>query len=1108
MTKRFAAVTCIIGEAHMSSIARRTLTSYVAITLACVASCLEPSRAQEGSRTDVSALYTQLPWRYIGPEGNRVIAVAGVPGDPLVYYAGAASGGIWKTSDGGEEWLPIFENQPVSAIGALAVAPSDPNVIWVGTGEAFIGWSTNISLGLGVYKSMDAGRTWAQMGLEKTGRIGRLVVDPTNANVALACALGHAYGPQPERGVFRTTDGGKNWDRVLFVDANTGCSDIAMNPKNPRILLAGMWQVEMHPWGYDSGGPGSGLFLSRDGGTTWTRVTNGMPKQAVGVGKVGVAIAPSNPKRMYALIETGDGVPWNGKETERGQIWRSDDSGETWRMINADWSAMERTHYYTRMAVAPDNENETYYLTGRYSKSIDGGITLVPQTRWLDAPATDHHDMWIDPVNPRRMIVGSDQGISISLTRGAANGWSRTRLPIAQMYHVTVDNQIPYKVYGNREDGPGYIGTSNSRRSASAESPMVGGTGSSGDPRITRNYWHTINNGENGWAIPDPVNPDVVWTTGSGAGSVGGMVQRYVESRRQWRTVEVWPDHVAGPPESLKYRFNWIMPIAISPFDNNKIYVGSQHVHQTTNAGQSWQVISPDLTLNDKTRQGPSGGLTGDDSGAGYEAIVFIAESPLERGLIWAGTNDGQVQMTRDGGQTWTNLSKNLNTLPTWGWVGSIEPSRHDAAAAYLTIDFHHANNRDPHVYRTNDYGKTWKLITNGIPHSMLSWAHSIKEDPVRRGLLYLGMENGMYVSFDDGETWQPLQMNLPHAPVYGIQVQERFHDLVIATYGRGFWILDDLTPLQQLTPQVMAQPVHLFAPLPAYRFRQITNDSVIREDEVAAGNDPPYGAGINYYLKTPSVGNVTIAILDEKGQVVRTLLGTNVAGVNRVHWNLRHERSKEMRLRTSPQYAPDMRVGPEGRPAPDGGRLSILAPPGNYSVRLTAAGQSFTQPLTVIKDPYSEGTNADIRSQMTTLFELRRDMDRAADIVNGIEVARNQIEALTRVVEDQGLRRAAGDLNQKLIAVEQTLVDLRLTGAPGHTWESRLARKISYLASQLASADFKPTDQQLEVQKLLEQRLATSENQFKSIRDRDLPAFNQLLQQRRVPHFITTEAQ
>jgi photosystem II stability/assembly factor-like uncharacterized protein len=1083
----------------MSTTTRSALTTGVAITLTCAVLALVPGRAQER----IDELYRRLPWRFIGPEGNRVIAVAGVPSDPLVYYVGAASGGIWKTSDGGQDWVPVFDDQPVSAIGALAVSPSDPNVVWAGTGEPFIGLSTNISLGMGMYKSTDAGKSWTPMGLDKTGRIARLALDPGNANVVFACALGHAYGPQPERGVFRTTDGGKTWERVLFVDENTGCSDLAINAKNPRIIIAGMWQLEVHAWGYDSGGPGSGLFLSRDGGTTWKRITNGMPKQAVGVGKVAVAIAPSNPNRMYALIETGDGVPWKGEPTERGQTWRSDDGGETWKMISADTEAMGRVHYYSRLAVAPDNENELYYLVSRFGKSIDGGLTLQLQTRWFDAPGADHHDMWIDPTNPNRFIVGHDIGVAISVTRGAPKGWNRVRLPIAQMYHVSVDDQIPYKVYGNREDGPGYIGVSNSRRSASSESPMIGGGGGSGDPRITRNYWHTINNGENGWAIPDPVNPDVVWTTGSGSGSIGGMVDRYEESRRMWRTVEVWPATAsAGSQGDLKYRFNWIMPIAISPHDHNKVYVGSQHVHQTTDGGQSWQVISPDLTLNDTSKQGHSGGLVPDNSGAGYESIVFIAESPKEKGLIWIGTNDGEVQMTRDAGKTWSNLSKNLNTLPLWGWIGSIEPSRYDASTAYLTIDFHHSNNRDPFVYKTNDYGKTWKLIVNGIPNSMLSWAHCIKEDPVRRGLLYLGTENGMYVSFDAGENWQPLQNNLPRSPVYGIQVQERFHDLVVATYGRGFWILDDVSPLQQLTSQVLAESVHLFPPLPAYRYRQITNDSVIREDEVSAGNDPPYGAGINYYLKTAPAGDVTVTILDQKGQAVRTLEGTKNIGINRIHWNLRGERTSQMQLRTSPQYAPDVPVGPGGwRPAPGAGRLAILQPPGSYTVKLSIGDRELTRPLTVIKDPHSGGTEADIQAQMLTLAELRRDIERATDLVNGIEVARSQIERLAGIVEDETIKKAADELNQKLMTVEQNIIDLRLTGRAGRSWGSRLASNLSHLANQLANSDFKPTNQQLEVQKLHEALLSKCENEFKAIRERELAEFNRLLQTRNIPH-------
>jgi photosystem II stability/assembly factor-like uncharacterized protein len=1054
---------------------RRTFWTGVAVTLALVAIDLVPGGAQEGSHTKIDGLYSQLPWRFIGPEGNRVLAVAGVAGDPLVYYAGAASGGIWKTSDGGQDWVPVFDDQPAFAIGALAVSPSDPNVVWAGTGETFL--NSRTSLGLGVYKSTDAGKTWTQIGLEKTGRIARLVVDPTDANVAFACALGHASGPQPERGVFRTTDGGRRWDRVLFVDENTGCSDVAMNPKNPRILLAGMWQLQLNPWGPDSGGPGSGVFRSRDGGTTWTRLSNGLPQQKVGAGKVAVAIAPSNPNRMYALIDTA-----KGRDTEPGEEWRSEDGGETWRMINAETGAI--SNYYTRMEVSPTDENETYYLTGRFTKSIDGGVTLVDNTRWFDGPGADHHDMWIDPTNPNRMIVGHDLGASITLTRGRPHGWNRVRLPVAQMYHVSVDDQIPYKVYGNRQDGPGYIGTSNSRRGAAAEIPISLG-GSGGDPRITRNYWHTINNGENGWAIPDPVNPDVVWTTGSGSGSIGGMVQRYEESRRQWRTVEVWPDQASGPPIDLKYRFNWIMATAMSPHDHNKIYVGSQVVHQTTDGGQSWQVISPDLTLNEKEHQRGGGG-------GWYESIVFIGESPKERGLIWAGTNDGQVQLTRDGGKTWSNLSKNLNTLPLWGSVESIEPSRYDAATAYLTIDFHHANNRDPFVYKTNDYGKTWTLITNGIPHSMVSYAHCIKEDPVCRGLLYLGTETGMYVSFDDGENWQGLQMNLPHTPVYGLAVQERFHDLVIATYGRGFWILDDLTPLQQLTAQVLAEPAHLFPPRPAYRFRQITNDSVIREDDVSAGNDPPYGAGINYYLKQTAPGEkVTITILDSKGQVVRVLPGTSIAGINRIHWNLRYETSTPIQMRTT-------------RRSSDGGQLAILAPPGTYRVKLSVGGRELTQPLTVIKDPHSAGTEADIQAQMTTLFELRRDMDRAADLVNGTETARSQIEALVKAVDDQTITKAADALNQKLMAVEENLVELKVRAGGG----SRLARKLSYLASELASSDFKPTNQQLDVQQLLEERLATFRGLFDALRAGDLAALNELLRQRKVPHLITTEAQ
>jgi photosystem II stability/assembly factor-like uncharacterized protein len=1040
-------------------------------------------------------VYSRMRWRYIGPEGNRTDAIAGVPGDPLTYYAGAASGGIWKTSDGGLHWEPIFDDQPVSSIGALAVAPSDPNVVWAGTGEPFI--RSHISVGEGIFKSTDAGKSWARMGLEKTGRIARVIVDPANPDVVLACALGHAYGPQPERGVFRTSDGGKTWTRVLFVDENTGCSDMAMDPRNPRNLFAGMWQLEIHTWGRDSGGPGSGLFTSHDGGATWIRLTgHGLPTKPVG--KVAVAIARTNPNRVYAMIETGDGVPWNGKDTDTGQLWRSDDGGVNWRMINTDRNAMGRAHYYSRMAVATDNENETYYLTASFSKSIDAGQTLtVPENP--ASPGGDNHDMWIDPANADRMAVANDAGVSLSVNRGRT--WNHVRLPIAQIYHVTVDNQIPYYVYGNKQDGPSYRGPSNSRLNEGA-----GRGGGGGGGIIPRSMWHTVGGGESGWATPDPADPNVIWSTASGSGSVGGIVVRYEESRRQLRDVEIWPDNSNGPAADVKYRFVWDAPLHISPHDRNKIYVGSQHVHQTTDGGQSWQEISPDLTLNDKSRQQSSGGLTPDNIGVEYFDVVYrIAESPKQAGVIWAGTNDGLVQLTRDAGKTWTNVTKNIPNLPQFGTVSSIEASRYDNGTAYITVDFHQVNNRDPFVYKTTDYGASWKAITNGIPHSMLSYAHCVREDPVRRGLLYLGTENGAYVSFDDGENWEPLQMNLPHAPVYWLVVQEHFNDLVIATYGRGFWILDDVTPLRALTAQTMNADAQLFAPRPAYRFRAITSEAGSGEDPTV-GQNPPYGAAINYYLKSAATGPVTITIADAKGQTLRTLTAPRTAGVNRVYWDLRDAPSKGVTYRTSPLYAPEVRLGPDGTREGGGGRMTILQPPGTYTVKLSVGGKEYTQPLTVRKDPNSAGTEADIVAQQQVLVALRRDLDAAVDAVNSAELVRHQINNLKNIIQDAELKKAADDLDQKLSAAESALVELRTTGRgqDGVRFGSRLVQKIGYLANGMAGGDFKPTNQHLAVQKELEDRLKTSQGQMGDVMNRDVAAFNDMLKRANLPNVVT----
>ena len=1074
LSRRLAATTIAlllaVGGAHAQRPARSGAAS--------------PNAATSASAIDPAA-YSALRWRTIGPEGNRFTAAAGIPGDPLTYYVGAASGGIWKTTDGGTNWTQLFDDEPVQSIGSLAVSRSDPNIVWAGTGEASI--RSHISVGQGIYRSMDAGKTWSLMGLEKTGRIARIAIHPQDPNTVLACALGHAYGPQPERGVFRTTDGGTTWTRVLFTDENAGCSDIAMDPKNPRVLFAGMWTLEIHTWGRSSGGPGSGLFKSTDGGVTWRRLTgHGLPTKPVG--KVTVAIAPSNPDRVYALIETGDGVPWNGQPTENGQLWRTDDGGDNWKLISRDRNAMGRAHYYSRMAVAPDDEDETYYLTASFSKSIDGGRTIDAVGRG-EAPGGDHHDIWIDPTNANRQIVAHDQGLSITQNRGKT--WYRQRLLNAQIYHVTVDNEIPYNVLGNKQDEPSYRGPSNSR--------VYGGRGAG----ISRGMWHSVGGGESGWATPDPTDSKLIWSTASGSGMVGGIVVRFEEDRRQFRNVEVWPQQSNGPADGVKYRFVWDAPLHISPNDHNTIYVGSQYVHRTRDGGQSWQVISPDLTLNDRSRMGSSGGLTPDNIGVEYAGVVYaIAESPVEKGLIWVGTNDGLVQLTRDDGKSWTNVTKNIPNLPAWGSVRSIAPSRYDAGTAYVTVDFHQMNNRDPFIYKTTDYGKSWKSIVNGIPKNMLSYVKVIYEDPKRRGMLYAGTENAIYVSFNDGEAWQPLQNNLPHAPVSGIVVQEHFDDLVISTYGRGFWIIDDIGSLRDLTPDIIAKNAHLFPIHPTYRYRPITAPSTTYDDPTL-GDNPEYGASINYYLKAAAGTPAKIAILDDKGTVVRTLTGTNSSGINRVYWDLRYTPSAQVRLRTSPMYAEHIVPEPEGRAAPGTNTLAILAPPGTYTVRLTVGGSEMTQPLVVRKDPNSGGTDADVAAQTKALLAIRDDLNQAADAVSRIEAVRVQTDAIARVVDDTTVKRAAAQLTKQFMDLEMNLVDLRLTGAgqDGVRFGSKLISKLGYLANGMSGSDHRPTDQHAEVQQILHTELRTHLTALDGLLAKELGAFNELLRQRNIPN-------
>lgn len=1022
--------------------------------------------------------FSSLPFRFIGPPGNRVSAVTGEPGNRNVYYVGAASGGVWKSTDGGFHWHPIFDKEPVQSIGAIAVAPSDHNIVWVGTGETFI--RSDVSIGDGVYKSTDGGKTWGHMGLEATGRIGRVLIDPRDPNRVFVAAMGTCYGPQEERGVYRTTDGGRTWKQVLFVDENTGASGLTMDPKNPDILFAGTWQIKITPWDEDSGGPGSGVYVSRNGGDSWTHITgHGLP--APPLGKIDVAIAPSNPERVYALIETG----------QRGSLWRSDDQGENWKEVNASRLLNERPHYYTRMLVMPDNANEVYFPSNGMSVTYDGGETTT-QIPWDG----DNHDMWADPLDPSRMMIGHDLGVSLTTTRGRE--WSHRRLPIGQIYHGAADDNIPYNVYGQMQD----------------YASLKGPSRDTGNYIIPAADWTTTAGCETGWNIPDPVDPRIVW----GSCYAGG-VERFDAKTGMARSVSIWPESAMGSNGlEVKYRMNWTAPIAISPFDHNTVYVGTQYVMETADGGQSWKRISPDLTLDDKSRQGDSGGLTTDNLSVYMTGVVYsIAESSVQKGVIWAGTNDGQVQVTRDGGDHWANVTHNIPKLPSWGAVDSVTPSPFDAGTCYIAVDLHQMNNRDPFIYKTADFGETWKNIGSAIPKSPFSYVHVVAADPVRRGLLFAGTENSLYVSSDDGERWEPLQSKLPHAPIYWLTVQPRFHDLVVATYGRGFFILDDLTPLEQLTSDVRQSAAYLFAPRSAYRFRR-----TFRRDLAPTGNavgfNPRYGASINYWLKAPPSKNekITLDILGPDGQVIRQLKATSLAGLNRVWWDLRYKPTQDVRLRLTPPGNPHIGeekrfVGKDSRPVLYYGlyaaKLGPLVVPGDYTVRLSAGGKEYEQKLTVLKDPRSVGTPADLEAQARLSMEIYRGIDTTAGMINQLEWTRKEIQDFQKMLaEEKNVEAVVADtkrLDKAAAEVEDKLLSPTLEEGDQKSFRGPLQLYLKFinLQAQVASgggndasggADFAPTVSDTEVFDLLSGRLSKARADFKQFYEATIPAFNQ----------------
>ena len=1018
-------------------------------------------------------LFSDIQFRHVGPVGNRVSAVTGEEGNSNVYYVGAASGGVFKSLDGGHTWNPIFDDQPAQSIGAIAISRSDPNLVWVGTGESFI--RSNVSIGNGIYLSTDAGSNWDHMGLTRTGRIGRIVIHPENPEIVYVAAAGHLYGPQEERGIFRTQNGGDTWERVLFSGQNSGGIDIVMDPSNPRILFAATWQMQIWPWGRESGGPESGLWTSRDAGDTWKRLEgNGLPIGTMG--RIGLAMSQDDPDRIYALIETNSNRDFEPLVDHEGTLWRSDDGGQSWAMINGDHALAQRPLYYSRMAVAPYNANEVHFMSTRYTKSVDGGIS------YSDIAGGDIHDMWIDPQLPDRMIIGNDQGIMISTNRG--DNWYRPLLPIAQMYHVATDTQVPYNLYGNRQDGPSTSGPSNTLR---------GGT-------IPIGEWGSVGGCESGFAVPDTVTNQTVWS-----GCYEGILERHDLETGISRTVSVWPDNPEGwASQEIPFRFQWTFPIHISPHNNERVYVGSQFVHQTTNGGQTWEIISPDLTTNDPSKQMATGGLTVEDASPTYNSVLFaIAESPLSQGTIWAGSHDGLVHVTRNGGQSWSNVPANIPSLPPFGTISNIEPSRFNDASAYITVDFHQLGNSEPHVYKTTDFGTSWKSVVGDLPESVFSYVHIVREDPTRPGLLYLGTENSLYISYNDGDNWHSLQGNLPHAPVHWLTVQPHFNDLVIGTYGRGFWIFDDITHLQQLSDEVINSDIHLFSPRNSYRFvpREGKNS---QPDDPASGDNPEPGASVNFYLKEYQGDNAHLVVEDASGNHVRTINLQGVQqGLNRAYWDLRYDPSEMPMLRTPVFEHSHVQLGENGyRTPPDGSVVRPLAVPGEYILRLVVGNDAREVKLQILQDPQSEATPEELREQLDFQLELR-------DMSNVVSTLINRIEWVRKDIIDMRQRFGTNEtystpidlgieLEQALISLEMKLFDLRLTGGSARQdtirWPRQLWAKISSLSQYSAGSDDKPTDQSFEVMELYRvniEQFMTDWNDFENV---DLRLFNDML--------------
>ncbi len=1030
-----------------------------------------------------------LEWRCIGPvRGGRVVAVAGDPVDPATFYFGACAGGVWKTTDAGTYWRNVSDGFfNTAAVGAIAVADSDPNVIYAGMGESCI--RLDITHGDGVYRSTDAGQSWQHLGLADTRHIARVRIHPRDPDTVYVAALGHAFGPNRERGVFRSRDGGRSWDQVLFRDEDTGAADLAMDPRNPRVLYASLWQARRTFWNMTSGGPGSGIFKSTDGGDTWTEITDNPGLPGGLKGRIGVSVG-ARAGRVYAIVEA-----------DEGGLFRSDDGGATWELVNADRNLRLRPWYYCHVFADPVSPETVYILNVKGWQSTDGGHSFTE----LTTPHGDNHDLWIDPRNPARMVEGNDGGGCVSFNGGES--WSTIyNQPTAQFYHLAVDNQFPYRVYGTQQDNSAISVPSRSYKGA-----------------IIWQDCYAVGSSESGHIVVHPNDSNIVYSgaVGSAPGG-GGILLRYDHRTGQVRIITAWPELYGGwGPRNLKYRFQWTFPILFSPHDPNVLYCAGNHVLRSTDEGTSWEPISPDLTRNDPTKLEPSGGpITRDTTGAEHYCTVFaFAESPHERGVFWAGSDDGLVHLSRDGGTSWDNVTP--PDLPEWTMIAMIELSPHDPATAYLAATRYKLDDNRPFLFKTNDYGATWQQIVSGIPGD--DFTRVIREDPVRRGLLYAGTETGVYISHDDGASWRSIRRNLPVVPVYDLLVKDG--DLIAATHGRAFWVLDDLTPLREVPERLDA--VHLFTPPPAYRFpapigfdraraggknynvasgypatfyERKTPDGRVERTFLDAGANPPEGVLVTYFLEKEPAEPLTLRFLDARGEQIRAFSSQAVednalptapaaAGFNRFAWNMRD---------------PDTRAVP-GDVSTETSLKGPVASPGTYRVELEVDGQTHAAQFEIRKDPRIATPQEDLDEQFALLLRIRDKLSETHDAINAIRDIRGQLEAWARRAEGtnhaEPVAEAARALDEKLAEIEQELIEKRIEAPLDMThYPVRLNAKLAALSSVVASADWKPTRPSYEVYDMLAAQIDRQLERWRDLQEVDMAGFNSLIREAQLP--------